>query len=542
MNKEMIISSGAHDTRVAILEDDQVVEIFIERENQRGVVGNIYKGRVSKVLPGMQSSFVDIGLERDAFLYVSEVINTVEEFERLAGEDEDDDRSPRPEVRSSNGEGTEGAENSGEAAASVKVPERRSRDRDREKEQPQAKIEDLLKEGQEVLVQVVKEPLGTKGARLTSHVTMPGRFLVFMPTVDHVGVSRKIESREERTRLRGIVRKFREEQGFVGGVIIRTAASGRSEADIVSDLSYFHEIWTQVRQKMETRRPPAVLFQEQSLVTKLLRDMLTDDYTAIRLDDQAEYRRVTQLVERIMPSLLLRVKLYTKEYPIFEEYGVQAEIDKALRPKVWLKSGGYLVINQTEALVAIDVNTGRYVGKKSSGRLEDTIVKTNLEAVKEIVRQIRLRDLGGIIVLDLIDMEEKKNRQRVFQEVEKELRRDRSPSKALQVSDFGLVIVTRKRVKQSLERQLTEPCPYCSGSGSIKSSATICYEILEEMKKLGADLDGHGILLRVNPDIARALKEEESAVFRELQHVLGRPVTIRPDAHLHHEQFDVMAI
>jgi ribonuclease G len=530
MNKEMIISSGAHDTRVAILEEDQVVEIFIERENQRGVVGNIYKGRVSKVLPGMQSSFVDIGLERDAFLYVSEVINTVEEFERLAGDDEEE-APPADAPPSENGE-----------AAPARVPERRGRDRDREKEQPQAKIEDLLKEGQEVLVQVVKEPLGTKGARLTSHVTMPGRFLVFMPTVDHVGVSRKIDSREERARLRGIVKKFREEHGFTGGVIIRTAAGNRSEADIVSDLSYFHEIWTQVRQKMEMRRPPAVLFQEQSLVTKLLRDMLTEDYSAIRLDDEAEYRRVLQLVERIMPSLISRVKLYTKDYPIFDEYGVQAEIDKALRPKVWLKSGGYLVINQTEALVAIDVNTGRYVGKKSSGRLEDTIVKTNLEAVKEIVRQIRLRDLGGIIVLDLIDMEEKKNRQRVFQEVEKELRRDRSPSKALQVSDFGLVIVTRKRVKQSLERQLTEPCPYCSGSGSIKSTATICYEILEEMKKLGTDLDGQGVLLRVNPDIARALKEEESAVLRELQQVLGRPVTLRPDAHLHHEQFDVMAI
>jgi Rne/Rng family ribonuclease len=577
MNKEMIISSSAHDTRVAILEDDQVVEIFIERENQRGVVGNIYKGRVSKVLPGMQSSFIDIGLERDAFLYVTEVINTVEEFERLAGDDDEDEderrkapasargtdragsgeASPEP-LRGEGGEdgaeaAAEGAEFASEAPVQAKAadPSRASgqdsrgddrRGRDRDRDQPQAKIEDLLKEGQEILVQVVKEPLGTKGARLTSHVTMPGRFLVFMPTVDHVGVSRKIESREERSRLRNIVKQFREAHGFTGGVIIRTAASGRSEADIVSDLSYFHEIWTEVRRKMENRRPPAVLFQEQSLVTKLLRDMLTDDYTAIRLDDEAEHRRVVTLVERIMPTLLPRVKLYTKEYPIFEEYGVQAEIDKALRPKVWLKSGGYLVINPTEALVAIDVNTGRYVGKKSSGRLEDTIVKTNLEAVKEIVRQIRLRDLGGIIVLDLIDMEEKKNRQRVFQEVEKELRKDRSPSKALQVSDFGLVIVTRKRVKQSLERQLTEPCPYCSGSGSIKSSATICFEILTELRKIGQDLDGQGVLLRVNPDIARALKEEESAVLRELQQVLGRPVTIRPDAHLHHEQFDVMAI
>ena len=569
MNKEMIISSTAHDTRVAILEDDQVVEIFIEREKSRGVVGNIYKGRVSKVLPGMQSSFVDIGLERDAFLYVTEVINTVEEFERLESGDDDNEIEPPSEPAAvaagtvADEAGDETASSDSEAGAVVNSggarAERRARDREGastaskpfgregrhysrdDRDKPDAKIEDLLKEGQEVLVQVVKEPLGTKGARLTSHVTMPGRFLVFMPTVDHVGVSRKIDSREERTRLRGIVRNFREQHGFIGGVIIRTAASGRSEEDIVSDLSYFHQVWTEIRQKMEGRKPPAVLFQEQSLVTKLLRDLLTDDYTAIRIDSEQEYRRVVALVERMMPPLLPRVKLYSKEYPIFEEYGVQAEIDKALRSKVWLKSGGYLVINQTEALVAIDVNTGRYVGKRT-GRLEDTIVKTNLEAVKEIVRQIRLRDLGGIIVLDLIDMEEKKNRQKVFQEVEKELRKDRSPSKAIQVSDFGLVIVTRKRVKQSLERQLTEPCPYCSGSGSIKSASTICSEILTEIQKLGPELDGQGVILRVNPDIAKALKEEESAVLRDLQRMLSKPITIKPDTHLHHEQFDVMAV
>jgi ribonuclease G len=531
MNKEMIISSSDHETRVAILEDDQVVEVFIERERQRGVVGNVYKGRVSKVLPGMQSSFVDIGLERDAFLYVSEVVNTVAEFERLEAGDEDEAEPPAEPVAAGAPPATPAPRN-GQSGA--------GRADGRRDDRPDAKIEDLLKEGQDILVQVVKEPLGTKGARLTSHVTMPGRFLVFMPTVDHVGVSRKIDSREERGRLRGIVREFREQHGFTGGVIIRTAAAGRSKDDIISDLSYFHQVWTEIRQKMDARRAPALLFQEESLVTKLLRDLLTDDYSAIRLDDPQEHRRVVSLVERIMPNLLPRVKLYTKDYPILEEYGVQAEIDKALRSKVWLKSGGYLVINQTEALVAIDVNTGRYVGKRT-GRLEDTIVKTNLEAVKEIVRQLRLRDLGGIIVLDLIDMEEKKNRQRVFQEVEKELRKDRSPSKAIQVSDFGLVIVTRKRVKQSLERQLTEPCPYCSGSGSIKSSATICYEILSELKKIGAELDGQGVIVRVNPDIARALKEEERGVLRDLQETLGKTVTIKPDVHLHHEQFDVMA-
>jgi ribonuclease G len=508
MTKEMIVSSNGHETMVAILEDDLVAEIFVERERQRGVVGNVYKGRVSKVLPGMQSSFIDIGLERDGFLYVAEVIDTLEEFDKLEAGDDDD---------------------KGAAAR-------------REETRQQAKIEDLLKEGQEILVQVVKEPLGTKGARLTSHVTMPGRFLVFMPTVDHIGVSRKIESREERSRLRGIVREFRESHGFTGGVIIRTAAAGRPREDIVSDLEAFHAIWTGIRQKMESSRAPAVVYQEQSLVSKLLRDLLTEDFQAIKIDNAQEYQRVLELVQRILPNLGPRVRLYSKPFPIFDEYGVQAEIDKALKSKVWLKSGGSIVINQTEALVAIDVNTGRYTGKKSLGRLEDTIVKTNLEAVKEIVRQIRLRDLGGIIVLDLIDMEEKKNRQKVLQAVELELKKDRSPSKALQVSDFGLVIITRKRVKQSLERVMTEPCPYCSGTGTIKSTSTICYEILSEVKKIGPDLNGHRLLLRVNPDIARALKEEEREVLRDLRSSLGKEVTIKPDLQLHHEQFDVMAV
>jgi ribonuclease G len=516
MQKEMIVSSNGHETMVAILEDDLVAEVFVERERHRGVVGNVYKGRVSKVLPGMQSSFIDLGLERDGFLYVADVIDTLVEFDKLAGDEEDD----------AGGGGNGGGH-------------RRERDR---QDRPQQKIEELLKEGQEIVVQVVKEPLGTKGARLTSHVTMPGRFLVFMPTVDHIGVSRKIESREERGRLRGIVKDFREANGFTGGVIIRTAAGGRPKEDILGDLEAFHKIWTEMRQRNESSRAPAVLFQEQSIVARLLRDLLTEDFQAIRIDNAQEYQRVLELIERIMPSLAPKVKLYSKPYPIFDEYGVQAEIDKALKSKVYLKSGGSIVINQTEALVAIDVNTGRFVGKKTSGRLEDTIVKTNLEAVKEIVRQVRLRDLGGIIVLDLIDMDDKKNRQKVYQAVEQELRKDRSPSKALQVSDFGLVIITRKRVKQSLERVLTEPCPYCAGTGVIKSSATICYEILNEVKKVGPEINGHRLVLRVNPDIARALKEEESGVLKDLRQAIGKDVTIKPDVQLHHEQFDVMAV
>ncbi len=512
MNKEMIVTSNGHQTMVAVLEDDQVVEVSVERERQRGAVGNIYKGRVSKVLPGMQCAFVDIGLERDGFLYVSDVVDTMEAFDRLEGGDE---------------EAEEAAGEAGEAGGRAKgdVP----------------KIESLLKAGQEILVQVAKEPLGTKGARLTCHVTMAGRFLVFMPTVDHVGVSRKIEARDERARLRGIVRQFRDAEGFTGGVIIRTATAGRPEADLVADLSYFKRVWEEIRQVVDASRCPAVVYREQGLVAKLIRDLLTDEYSAIRVDDEGEFRRVRDLVQRIMPPLTPRVKHYTKPFPIFQEYGVQSEIDKALRSKVWLKSGGYIVINQTEALVAIDVNTGRFVGKRND-RLEDTIVKTNIEAVKEIVRQIRLRDLGGIIVLDFIDMEERKNRQKVSQALDQELARDRSPSKAVQVSDFGLIIITRKRVKQSLERVMTQPCPYCSGTGVIRSTATICYEILDEVGKLGGQVDGLGVQLRVNPDIARALREEEGAVLKELQASIGKKVSIRSDPHLHHEQFDVMVL
>jgi ribonuclease G len=547
MTKEMIVSSTDRETRVAILEDDEVVELFIERERQQQVAGNVYKGRVSKVLPGMQSAFVDLGLERDGFLYVSDVVDTLESLDQLGDEDDEAGASAGAATGEAGRDGdVPDAPADGDGTpAQAATPQRPALPRRRERQSqsdPEHKIEDLLKEGQDVVVQVVKEPLGTKGARLTCHVTIPGRFLVFMPTVDHVGVSRKIDAREERARLRGIVKTFREQNGFNGGVIIRTAAAGRSEEDIVGDLSFFLEVWREIKRRSDTQRAPTVLYREQSLVSKLLRDLLTDDYQAIRIDSPAEHRRALDLVQRIMPAMAPRVKHYGKDFPILDEYGIQSELDKALRSKVWLKSGGYIVINQTEALVAVDVNTGRYVGKKSAGRLEDTILKTNLEAAKEIVRQIRLRDLGGIIVLDFIDMEEKKNRQKVFQAFEQDLRRDRAPSKAVSVSEFGLVIVTRKRVKQSLERILTDQCPYCSGTGTVKSSATICHEILIELKKLAREIDGGGVVLRVNPDIARALQEEERDVVREVERLVKRRVAVKPDPLLHHEQFDVMVV
>ncbi|MEO6221750.1 MAG: ribonuclease E/G, partial [Vicinamibacterales bacterium] len=337
MNKEMVVSSTTHETRVAILEDDQVVEIFIEREQSRGVVGNIYKGRVSKVLPGMQSAFVDLGLDRDAFLYVTDVIDPTEES---LEEEEDQAPEPVPEpegLTQDDAEATEAGESDTPKAASVaaqpaaNASQNGKRGRDRERTPSTTKIEDLLKEGQEVVVQVLKEPLGTKGARITSHISLPGRFLVYMPTVNHIGVSRKIESRDERRRVRAIVQKFKDETGLPGGVIIRTAAVNRPEEDILSDLQYFQTVWTEVQRRRETQRPPAVLYREESLVAKLLRDFLTEQFTAIRIDDETEYQRVVTLVGRIMPAMAARVKKYSKDYPIFDEYGVQGEIDKALR-------------------------------------------------------------------------------------------------------------------------------------------------------------------------------------------------------------------
>jgi ribonuclease G len=409
----------------------------------------------------------------------------------------------------------------------------------RERHQPA--ITDLLSEGQEILVQIAKEPIAKKGARITSHIALPGRFLVYMPTVEHVGVSRKIESDTERHRLRKLIQMLRAEEDIPsGGFIVRTAGVGISEKELREDVRYLVRTWLDIRSSAEKSKAPALVHRDLDLVQRLLRDQLSDDFESIRVDSEEEYQAIIEFVNRIQPRLVKRVKLYTKEQPILEAYGVQAEIDKAIKPRVWLKSGGYLVINQTEALVAIDVNTGKFVGR-GSGRLEDTITRTNLEAVEEIVRQIRLRDLGGIIVLDLIDMEERRNRQRVMQSLQEALRNDKSPTKVLSFNDFGLVIMTRKRVKQSLERTLCSPCPYCQGAGLVKSPQTICYELLEHArtlaKNLNGDADNKQVTLRINPDVAKALRSSERDVLIEIEDYLG-PIDITSDATIHQEQFD----
>jgi ribonuclease G len=398
-------------------------------------------------------------------------------------------------------------------------------------------ISELLKEGQEILVQIAKVPLGRKGARITSHIALPGRYLVYMPTVDHIGVSRKIASEEERLRLKNLIL---ENNGSVpGGFIVRTAGAGKPDDELKDDMRFLSTLWSDIRKKAENSKAPALLHADLNLVQRILRDILSPDFKTVWLDSEMEFARTVEFVNRCQPSLVGHVKLYTKPAPLFEQFGIEPEIEKALKPKVWLKSGGYIVINQTEALVAIDVNTGKYVGK--TNRLEDTIVKTNIDAVNEIVRQIRMRDLGGIIVIDFIDMDERRNRNKVVQALEEALRKDRAPTKILSFNDFGLVAITRKRVKQSLERTLCEPCSYCSGAGWVKSVSTVCHEILAEAKKMAAELEGDVVTLRVNPEVARALKSREGLVLGELESLLRKNVIVKSDEAVHQERFEIYA-
>ncbi|HEX3351997.1 MAG TPA: Rne/Rng family ribonuclease [Terriglobales bacterium] len=405
----------------------------------------------------------------------------------------------------------------------------------RNEQQSMPLITDLLKEGQEILVQIAKEPIGKKGARITSHIALPGRFLVYMPTVNHTGVSRKIASEEERQRLKRIIQSERE-NGH-GGFIVRTAAMNAAEEDLRADIRFLKGLWAEIKSRADAGKGPTLIYHDLNVVERVLRDQVTSDFSAIWVDSDEEYERILRFANRFQPALVKRVKLYTKETPLYEQFGLSEEINKALKSKVWLKSGGYIVINQTEALVAIDVNTGKYVGKTT--RLEDTIVKTNVDAIKEIVRQIRLRDLGGIIVIDFIDMDERRNRQKVMQALEEALRGDRAPSKVLQFNDFGLVAITRKRVKQSLERTIGSPCPYCQSTGFVKSVTTVCNEIYLEMRKIAKHLEHADVMLRVNPEVAKTLKANNGKALIEMEEMTKKTVIVKSDPALHQEQFDI---
>ncbi len=485
------------------------------------------------------------GLDPDELEEVEEAFGLVEE----AGEDENGEEA-EAEEESEDMEGASAEQRAPAAAGYQQRSERRPQDRRGGRRGPGNRrmrgrprhqssrqlpaISDLLKEGQEILVQIAKEPIAKKGARITSHIALPGRYLVYMPTVHHTGVSRKIGSEEERHRLKRIA--LSERGDAQGGFIVRTAAAGAEEQDLRNDIRFLINLWNEIKGRAESSKAPALIYHDLNLVERILRDQVSGSFSAIWADTEQEYERVLRFVSRFQPSLVKRVKLYSKDTPLFEQFNITEEINKALKSKVWLRSGGYIVINQTEALVAIDINTGKYVGK--TARLEDTIVKTNIDAIKEIVRQIRLRDLGGIIVIDFIDMDERRNRQKVMQALEEALKADRAPSKVLQFNDFGLVAITRKRVKQSLERTLGQPCPTCQATGMIKSVTTVCNEIYVELRKMSRHFE-RDVMVRVNPEVGKALKANNARWLQEMEELVKRTVIVKSDPLLHPEQFDI---
>jgi ribonuclease G len=493
MNSVLYLSVSPFETRVALRENSRLVSYRAERHRTSSVVGNLYKGRVTRVLPGMQAAFVNIDLPRDAFLYVREAGGILDDFTDIFRIDDSEELAP-------------------DATAS--------------------NIDDLLRQGQEVLVQVVKDPLGTKGARLTTHITLPGRFLVYLPTVRQRGVSRRITESEERERLKAIIDGFDGNQGW----IVRTAGEDQGIAELEADRDYLLRLWDRVQAASERSRAPALIHRELSPVLRTVRDMFTRSVQETWVDDDESFQEILELLEQADPTLVPRLKLYRKSTDVMAAFGIDRELEKALMPKVWLKSGGYLVINQTEALVAIDVNTGKFVGSTS---LEETVYTINLEAVREIVRQLRLRNLGGIIVIDFIDMEEEEHRRAIYEALAEELVSDPARTQLLPMSDIGLVQLTRKRSRPSLERTVNRECPYCQGSGRIKSLPTICLEIRRELLTAAESDVGTQISLVVHPEVARYLQGPYRELLKELEEVHGVEVILREDPLYHQEQFEI---
>lgn len=496
MANEIVINVTPWETRVALLEDRILSELYIERTRDRGIIGNIYKGKVIKVLPGMQAAFVDIGLEKAAFLYVSDVYGGMEDYEELG-------------------------------LQTVEIPASLN---------SSSQIEDLLSEGQEILVQVSKEPLGSKGTRITSHITLPGRYLVFMPTVDHIGVSRRIKDEKERKRLREIIQSMKPPSS---GFIVRTASEGASPEEIRNDMEFLTHLWNNIQKKKENSTAPCLIYSDLTIILRVIRDILSPTINRIVIDSKEEYENIVSFINTYIPKQKYEIILYQNREPIFDAYGIEMEIDKILGRKVWLKSGGYIVIDMCEALVAIDVNTGRYVGKRN---LSDTILKTNLEAAKEIAYQLRVRNIGGIIIIDFIDMERESDREKVYQALEEAIKKDRQKTNIFKISELGLVEMTRKRTRENIARTLGETCPYCDGTGFIKSKTTICYNIFREIEKVSSHLGGNSILVEANPEVASLLYEEERAGVEELERKLKKKIVIKSKAGFHQEQFNIIEI
>ena len=505
MYKQLIINVTEHETRVAHLEDGNIVELYVDRGDDSNIVGNIYKGRVRRVLPGMQAAFVDIGLNQAAFIYVDDVhSNGYKEWEEIFSIDPDDEQT----------------------ASDEEVHPTNLKRRD-------TQIEELISEGSEILVQVAKSPMGTKGARISSYVSLPGRFLVLMPTSDHIGISRRIDDEVERERLKQLVQMLRTNDY---GYIVRTAAEGENEEKLAYEMKFLSNLWENIQKKFENAPVPSMLHQELSVSLRAVRDLLTYEVEKLVIDSKTTYEAVLAFLDTYMPSLRDHVILYQGTEPVFDAYNLEGDISRALKRKVWLKSGGYILIEHTEALAAIDVNTGRYVGKHN---LEETILKTNLEAVKEIAYQIRLRDIGGIIIIDFIDMERKSNQEKVFNALKEALKKDKSKTHALPMSEMGLIQMTRKRTREPLTRILCEPCFYCEGEGYLISRQSICFNIYREILRDTIDLNGGRLTLRVNPEIAEFLHGEENEIITSLERQIGKQIVIYPNPQFHMEEFDI---
>src|SRR5215471_8565054 len=501
----IVINADGPETRVALVEDGLLGELYIERKRERGIAGNIYKGRVERVLPGMQAAFVNIGLEKSAYLHVSDVRGTPDDLKRLFSaesnrhDDGDEDEEAADAARAHGG----------------------------------ARIEDLLKEGQEIVVQVTKEPISTKGARTTRYISLPGRHLVFMPTVDHIGISRRIASEKERRRLRDIVEAMRPPGS---GFIVRTVAEGVSERDLKADMEFLIKLWNEVVRRAETGRCPSLIYNDLDLLLRTVRDLFTSDVEKLIIDSRSEYERVRKFIGAFMPDFAGNIELYEGAEPIFDGFGIEIEIDRALERKVWLKSGGYLIVDEMEALTAIDVNTGRFVGKSS---LEDTITKTNLEAAREVAEQLRIRSIGGMIVVDFIDMDRPHNRDKVTRAFNEHLRKDRSKAAVTRISELGLIEMTRKRTRESLLHTLTEPCTACEGKGYTKSRRTVCYELFRELRRQGDLVEGDTVLVEVHPDVAQVLSTTDRPFLEELEKRLQKRIVVKARGSFHIEDFEI---
>lgn len=494
MSEEILINVTPRETRIALVENGVLQEVHIERSNKTGLVGNIYKGRVSRVLPGMQAAFVDIGLERAAFLHVSDIVPLVDE-----PTDNPLDKKPPPE-----------------------------------------NIAQLVREGQPIMVQVVKDPLGTKGARLTTHISIPSRFMVFMPDSNHIGISQRIESEEERERLKTLVEIIcKEHEQKEGGYIVRTAAESALQKDLAADIQYLNKLWRHIQQRYQSAPIKSVVYEELTLVMRTMRDMVSDSIEKIKIDSRESYQKVIEFVDEFIPEIKDAVEYYPGERPIFDLYGVEDEIQKALERKVELKSGGYLIIDQTEAMTTVDINTGAFVGSRN---LEETIFKTNLEAASAVARQLRLRNLGGIIIIDFIDMEDEDHKRQVLRTLEKALEKDHAKTHVSEVSILGLVEMTRKRTRESLEHILCEPCPHCHQRGTVKTPDTVCYEIFREIIRSARAYDPQKFLILASQQVIDALMDEEAASLAELEMFINKPITFQVESLYTQEQYDVVLI